>query len=274
MSVWPAPKNNEWLHARLLVACLLLLADCLLATCLACLLLLSALAGLLQQDPPTQSSLINGLRQLPAWMPAILAVLALSYAGRYLRFRLLLSSEGIGRPRRREAWMWFEGFALTATPGKLGELSRVQQLHQQLGYPRQPLLHAFLAERLCDATAVVIWLALLVPGQLQERIGGWSSATALGLGSLTRWRRVLLSSRDERYCLVSPCRGDPAGRRRHVRERAAAPDLAQGLAQKGLAQEGLDQGEGEPVDSQPQGREPQGQGGSDERQPEEPEEQD
>ena len=87
---------------------------------LAFLLLLSALAGLLQLDPATQSSLINGLGQLPAWMPAILAVLAFSYAGRYLRFRLLLSAEGIGRPSRREAWMWFEGFALTATPGKLG----------------------------------------------------------------------------------------------------------------------------------------------------------
>ena len=183
---------------------------------LAFLLLLSALAGLLQLDPATQSSLIHGLRQLPAWMPAILAVLALSYAGRYLRFRLLLSAERIGRPSRREAWMWFEGFALTATPGKLGELSRVQQLHQQLGYPRQPLLHAFLAERLCDAAAVVVWLALLVPGQLLQRLGP-PAPIALGISGLavvltlalsrwfwrqrSRWQHHLPSGRLARACL-------------------------------------------------------------------------
>ena len=185
-------------------------------TPLAAVLLLSALAGLLQLDPATQTNLISGLARLPGWLPAILAVLALSYAGRYWRFRLLLNSEGLGRCSRREAWVWFQGFALTATPGKLGELSRVQQLHQQLGYPRSPLLHAFLAERLCDAAAVVIWLALLVPGQLQQRlgplnpaaagIGGFGVVLALALGCWlwirrSRWRQHLPSGRLARACL-------------------------------------------------------------------------
>jgi len=177
-------------------------------------LLLSALAGLLQLDPATQSSLISGLRRLPNWMPAILAVLAVSYAGRYLRFRLLLGAERIGRASCPEAWVWFQGFALTATPGKLGELSRVQQLHQRLGYPRQPLLHAFLAERLCDAIAVVVWLALLVPGQLLQRLGppavlaisGLAALLGLGAGGWiwrhrSRWRHHLPSGRLARACL-------------------------------------------------------------------------
>jgi glycosyltransferase 2 family protein len=185
-------------------------------TPLALVLLLSALAGLLQLDPATQSSLISGLRQLPAWMPAILAVLAVSYVGRYLRFRMLLGAERIGRISRSEAWVWFQGFALTATPGKLGELARVQQLHRQLGYPRQPLLHAFLAERLCDAAAVVAWLAVLVPGQLMQRLGppgastlGISALAALlGLGASvwlwrhrSRWQHHLPSGRLARACL-------------------------------------------------------------------------
>jgi hypothetical protein len=179
-------------------------------------LLLSALAGLLQLDPATQSSLISGLRQLPAWMPAILAVLALSYAGRYLRFRMLLGAERIGHISRSEAWVWFQGFALTATPGKLGELARVQQLHRQLGYPRQPLLHAFLAERLCDAAAVVTWLAVLVPGQLLQRLSPPAASTLgisalaalLGLGASiwiwrhrTRWQHHLPSGRLAQACL-------------------------------------------------------------------------
>jgi glycosyltransferase 2 family protein len=181
-------------------------------------LLALALTGLLQLDPATKQRLASGLARLPVWMPAILAVLALSYAGRYARFRLLLNAEGIGRRSLREALVWFQGFALTATPGKLGELTRVQQLHQQLGYPRTPLLHTFLAERLCDAAAVVVWLALLVPGQLQQRLGGWNRATTtvgvIGLGLLlaaamvrwlwnrrSRWRHHLPSGSMARACL-------------------------------------------------------------------------
>ncbi|QCH15003.1 HAD-IB family hydrolase [Synechococcus sp. CB0101] len=185
-------------------------------TPLALVLLLSALAGLLQLDPATQSSLISGLRQLPAWIPAILAVLAVSYAGRYLRFRMLLGAERIGRISRSEAWVWFQGFALTATPGKLGELARVQQLHRQLGYPRQPLLHAFLAERLCDAAAVVAWLAVLVPGQLLQRLSPPAASTLgisalaalLGLGASiwiwrhrSHWQHHLPSGRLAQACL-------------------------------------------------------------------------
>jgi HAD superfamily hydrolase (TIGR01490 family) len=176
---------------------------------LALALLVAALAGLLQLDPATQSSLIGGLARLPQWMAAILGVLALSYAGRYWRFRLLLNAEGIGSANRRETWMWFQGFALTATPGKVGELSRVHQLHRQLGYPRLALLHAFFSERLCDAAAVVIWLGLLVPGQLQQRFAPWAPAIA-GLGALSlllaglglhHWRHHLPSRRLARACL-------------------------------------------------------------------------
>ena len=185
-------------------------------TPLAVVLLLSALAGLLQLDPATQTTLVGGLARLPSWLPVITAVLALSYVGRYWRFRLLLRAEGIGRCSGREAVVWFQGFALTATPGKLGELTRVQQLHQQLGYPRSPLLHTFLAERFCDAAAVVIWLALLVPGQLQQRLRPLDSTAVaiLGLAALlalalcrwlwirrSRWRQHLPSNRLVRTCL-------------------------------------------------------------------------
>lgn len=179
-------------------------------------LLAAALAGLLQLDPATTNQLLNGLTRLPSWIPTILAVLALSYAGRLWRFRLLLRAEGIGRTSRRESWVWFQGFALTATPGKVGELARVQQLHQQLGYPRTPLVHAFLAERLCDAAAVVIWLTLLVPAQLQQRLSQWSP-TSLGITSLIGlmggslswwlwsqrdwWRKHLPSGRLARACI-------------------------------------------------------------------------
>jgi HAD superfamily hydrolase (TIGR01490 family) len=184
-------------------------------TPIAMVLLLSALAGLLHLDPATLSSLIDGLARLRVWMPSILGVLALSYACRYWRFRLLLNAEGVGHFSRREVWIWFQGFALTATPGKLGELSRVHQLHQHLCYPRPQLLHAFLAERVCDVTAVAAWLALLVPTQLHERFGPWNPPM-LGIGGAglllaalwpwawkrqNEWQKNLPSGRLARACL-------------------------------------------------------------------------
>ena len=121
-----------------------------------------AISGLLHLEPATRQTLVQGLTRLPLWLPAIYAVLAVAYLGRYWRWRLLLGSEAIGRWSLQDARAWFAGFALTATPGKLGELSRVTSLHQQLGYPRAPLLHVFVAERLCDLMAVGLWLLVLV----------------------------------------------------------------------------------------------------------------
>lgn len=151
-------------------------------TVLVVMLLASALAGVIFLEPSTQTGLISSLTRLPRWMPSIVAILAMSYAGRYWRFRLLLSAETIGRSSCREALVWFQGFALTATPGKIGELSRVQLMHRQLGYPRAPLVHIFLAERLCDVAAVLIWLGLLLPGQLKQRFSTWGPPSMLFAG--------------------------------------------------------------------------------------------
>ena len=87
--------------------------------------------------------------------------MALSNAGRYWCWRLLLG--------------WVRGFFLTATPAKLGELSRVQLLHEQLGYPRLPLVHVFVAERCADVAAVALLLLVLTPAQA---LGQLPSATA------------------------------------------------------------------------------------------------
>lgn len=103
-------------------------------------------------------------------IPLLCAVVALSYAGRYWRFRLLLGRLGIGRMGWVDLVVWFRGFALTATPAKMGELSRVQLLHEQLGYPRKPLVHVFVAERCADVAAVVLLLVFLAPAQVLRRL--------------------------------------------------------------------------------------------------------
>jgi HAD superfamily hydrolase (TIGR01490 family) len=177
-------------------------------------LLALAITGLLHLEPETRLTLVQGLRRLPLWLPAIYAALAMAYLGRYWRWRLLLGSEAIGRWSLQDARAWFAGFALTATPGKLGELSRVTSLHQQLGYPRAPLLHVFVAERLCDLMAVGLWLFVLLPPSLGSLAAMLSSRQALagiaagllilligGLWCRHRWRRHLPSGAMARACL-------------------------------------------------------------------------
>ncbi len=72
----------------------------------------------------------------------------------------MLGRLGIGRTSCPDLLGWFRGLALTATPAKMGKLSRVQLLNEQLGYPRLPLVHVFVAETCADVAAlisVLVW---------------------------------------------------------------------------------------------------------------------
>ena len=124
------------------------------------------LRGLMMLSSQQWADLYEATARLLFWLPLIYGLLAISYLGRYWRWRILLGSSSIGGWSWHDLMGWFQGFALTATPGKFGELNRVQQLHHKLGYPRLPLVHTFVAERLCDGAAVLIWLAVLLPSSL------------------------------------------------------------------------------------------------------------
>jgi hypothetical protein len=158
------------------------------------LLLLSAAAiGMVRLPNMERQALLAALRSLLLWLPVLYAVVALSYAGRYWRWRLLLGRLGIGRTNWPDLLGWFRGFALTATPAKLGELSRVQRLHEQLGYPRLPLVHVFVAERCADVAAVTLLLFLLTPAQVLGRLPAVSISPLLGLALLALAAAALAS---------------------------------------------------------------------------------
>ena len=144
-------------------------------------LLALAVAGLMQLPTVQQQALLQSLQSLLVWLPVLYGVVGLSYAGRYWRWRLLLGKLGIGSTNWPDWLGWFRGFALTATPAKVGELSRVQLLHEQLGYPRLPLVHVFVAERFSDAAAVALLLLMLIPNQLLSMIPSLSSAWPLAM---------------------------------------------------------------------------------------------
>jgi HAD superfamily hydrolase (TIGR01490 family) len=150
--------------------------------------------GLLQLPADQRATLGDALQRLPQWLPAIYGVLAMAFLLRYWRWRLLLGGYGIGRWSGPDATAWFRGFALTATPAKLGELARVQTLHHQLGYPRLPLLQVFVLERVLDVLAVLMWLSLLAPALLAGLIQASRSGTSLkGIASNPHGAALLLA---------------------------------------------------------------------------------
>lgn len=161
---------------------------------IALVLLAVAAAGVVSLPAVQQQALFRALRSLLLWLPVLYSVVALSYAGRYWRWRLLLSRLGIGRINWPDLLGWFRGFALTATPAKVGELSRVQLLHEQLGYPRLPLVHVFVAERCADVAAVALLLLVLAPAQVLGRLPSPSAPLLMGL-TLMALALVLLVSR-------------------------------------------------------------------------------
>ena len=89
------------------------------------------------------TSLKNSFINLIYWLPLFYFILLLSYLGRYIRWRILLGSLSVGETSLEDLVWWFSGFSLTATPGKIGEISRVHQLNKSLGYPRDILLPSF-----------------------------------------------------------------------------------------------------------------------------------
>jgi uncharacterized membrane protein YbhN (UPF0104 family) len=152
-----------------------------------------AAAGVLRLPAGEQRALLTASQTLLVWLPALYGVVALSYAGRYWRWRLLLGRLGIGSTNWPDLLGWFRGFALTATPAKVGELSRVQLLHEQLGYPRLPLVHVFLAERCADVVAVVLLLLVLTPAQVLGKLPALSSLWLLGFALVVAGAVVLAS---------------------------------------------------------------------------------
>jgi hypothetical protein len=135
-------------------------------------LLAISAAGVMLLPPGQQQALLKALQSLLAWLPVLYGVVALSYAGRYWRWRLLLGRLGIGGTNWPDLLGWFRAFALTATPAKVWELSREQLLHEQLGYPRLSPVNVLLAERFADAAAVALLLLVLTPAQLLGRLPG------------------------------------------------------------------------------------------------------
>ncbi len=103
----------------------------------------------------------------PAIIPAMLALSATNYLLRMLRWTLFTQTLGLHVPPLRNALYYVAGFAMTTTPGKLGEAVRLWLLNRGHGLRYRDTTALLFADRLSDAQSMALVAALSV---------GWLSA--------------------------------------------------------------------------------------------------
>lgn len=112
-----------------------------------------------------------GVSQIGAGGLAVALLLSLAnYGARYLRWQIVLANIGHRIPHRENMAIYLSGFALTATPGKAGELIRSTLLSKH-GVPYPHSFAAFVGERLADLLGVLVIAAIGLSGF--EQLRGW-----------------------------------------------------------------------------------------------------
>ena len=106
-----------------------------------------------------------------ALVPAILGLVLLSYAGRFLRWLYYLKILKVSVPLLTNAAIFAAGLSMTISPGKLGEVLKSVFVRQASGAPVARTAPAVVAERATDGTGMVAW--------------GFLGAFAIGLGPVT-----------------------------------------------------------------------------------------
>lgn len=115
--------------------------------------------------------------QPPAVLTLALLLPSIGFLARFLRWDLYLRHLGHRLAPLRHLRIYLAGFALTTTPGKVGENLRAFYLQQE-GVPYAQSVAAFVAERLGDLLAVILLAGLA--GGLLGRVG-WLLALSCGV---------------------------------------------------------------------------------------------
>ncbi|NYZ17564.1 flippase-like domain-containing protein [Azospirillum sp. RWY-5-1] len=134
------------------------------------------------------------LGRLSPWLiGGMLALSLVNYGLRAWRWHLFGRKLGVEVPFGRTVLYYAAGFALTTTPGKLGELLRLWLLERGHGYPYQRTTPLFIGDRVGDANAILL-LCLAGLGAFGGHV--WVTAGALllvGAGTLLLLKPRLLA---------------------------------------------------------------------------------
>ena len=130
-------------------------------------------------------------------IPAILGLVSLSYAVRFVRWTYYLRLLKVRVPLRANAAIFAAGLSMTISPGKLGEVLKSVFIKDVAGTPVARTAPAVVAERATDGTGMVLWGLL---GALTFRFGPWLlllflALTGVGIAVLRSRRLSLLAEK-------------------------------------------------------------------------------
>jgi glycosyltransferase 2 family protein len=157
-----------------------------------------------------------------AWwtFAAALGLALTNYALRYARWALYLRHRGIEVPQRTSALVFLSGFALSITPGKVGELIKSYLLRAILAIPIARSAPIVVAERVTDL------VALLLLGLLGVALYGIAGSTVAAGGALVLAGLVVLAWPGLSHRLIDAVTGP----RRLARYRPRLREVYDGLA--------------------------------------------
>ena len=139
----------------------------------------------------------------PALIPAVLGLVSLSYAGRFLRWLYYLRVLKVSVPLGQNAAIFAAGLSMTISPGKLGEVLKSVFVRQASGAPIARTAPAVVAERATDGTGMVLWGFI---GAFALGLPPWTMLAFLGVAvfGIAVLRSKALSLLAERVLLKLP----------------------------------------------------------------------
>lgn len=89
------------------------------------------------------------------FLPYVLGLAPLSWLVVFLRWHLLLKNSDIIIPAKENFKIYMTGFAMSATPGKIGELIKSQVLYSKYSVPRQKSVSIIISEQFYNLIGIL-----------------------------------------------------------------------------------------------------------------------
>jgi uncharacterized protein (TIRG00374 family) len=153
------------------------------------------LAALIYVDQ--RSRLFDHLQEIGRFVPVLVLMSFSAFSLRYLRWKWLLDRHGFEMPWLNGFLSYLAGFALTVSPGRVGELIRIRYF-ARLSVPAEPVVACFIFERSCDLIVILLlasligtaWLALWQAALfVAVAIAAVAAAVAISIKT-SLWRRT------------------------------------------------------------------------------------
>ncbi|MDC0211814.1 flippase-like domain-containing protein [Candidatus Nitrosopelagicus sp.] len=90
------------------------------------------------------------------FLPYILSLAPLSWFILFMRWHLLLKNSNIDIPKKENFKIYMTGFAMSATPGKIGELIKAHMLHSKFEIPKKNTIPIIVSEQFYNIIGILV----------------------------------------------------------------------------------------------------------------------